>query len=132
VTIRYPGRALGALALLAFWAFMVGAGPIRCSFALLFHQPCPGCGTTRSVFGLLRGDWHAAVHFNLLGLLATPLLAAFAAFALWRIAREGGLHAFGRIGVERWLTRAFALLLALQVVVWIARFFGAFGGPVPV
>ena len=51
-----------------------------CPFHTLTGLPCPGCGTTRAVFALARGDVAGAIGWN--PLAALTLLAGFVACAL--------------------------------------------------
>lgn len=43
---------------------MLGYALWPCVFAQITGLPCPGCGMTRAVAALLRGDWSAAMHFH--------------------------------------------------------------------
>lgn len=45
-----------------------------CPTKALFGVTCPGCGTARMLYCLLRGDLVGAAHFNAVALLAVPLL----------------------------------------------------------
>ena len=47
-----------------------------CPLHWLFGLDCPGCGGTRMVFSLLRGDLAGALHYNAVALAFTP-------FFLW-------------------------------------------------
>ena len=94
-----------------------------CPFALAFGIPCPGCGLSRATFALLRGDIHAALAMHPLVPVALPAALALA------------LHATSSHSPpsrERAAVVASAALLVLFVAVWLARFAGAFGGPVSI
>lgn len=84
---------------------------------------------TRAVAMAARGQLAAATALHPLWPVvaaAALLVAAAAAVARVRTGRYGG----------PWVRRVVAwggpLLLALFLVVWVARFFGAFGGPAPI
>lgn len=118
-------------------ALMLRFGLWRCPVAELFGVPCPGCGLTRAALALAVGDLERALGLHPLSPLVLPWFALVAAGALVRgTARRAGLEPGAAPrwvdGVARALERAAPLLLVLLVGVWVARFFGAFGGPVPV
>jgi len=102
----------------------------RCPVAELLRVPCPGCGMTRAALALISGDVAGALRLQPLSPAVVPIAVAFAAHELLAYVR------FGRARPERlrgrWSKRALAALVALLIGVWIARFFGAFGGPVRV
>ena len=54
-----------------------------CLFANVTGLPCPGCGMTRAVGALIRGDWSAAVQFHPFapGFVLLALLVVFIAAA---------------------------------------------------
>jgi hypothetical protein len=118
-----PGGVLLGI-LLAVW---------HCPVAELWGVPCPGCGLTRAAWALATGDLVGALRLHPL----SPALIPFGACLVWRqltlaTASVQGLGEGRRPGsapLTTWLAGGFAGLL---LVVWIARFFGAFGGPVPV
>lgn len=58
-----------------------------CPFRALTGLDCPGCGGTRALYALTRGDLALAVDHNLVTTLALPLLGV--AWALWLAARLG-------------------------------------------
>jgi hypothetical protein len=112
-------------------AALLALGAPGCPVAFFLRVPCPGCGLTRASLRLLRGDLAGALAFHPLVPVVLPLALAFA-----------GTNAFYYVTRGRWgfvdgltgraFTAAAAALVALMVGVWVARFFGAFGGPVPV
>jgi len=46
----------------------------RCPVYTLFHIQCPGCGATRALAAILRGDLNKALHLNALFTLALPII----------------------------------------------------------
>jgi Protein of unknown function (DUF2752) len=46
----------------------------RCPIYTAFHLQCPGCGGTRALSALLRGDLHVALRLNGLVTLFSPIL----------------------------------------------------------
>lgn len=126
-------RRLGALASVLF---LVALGlylkVVPCAFALLFHVPCPACGSTRAVLALLQGDLSGALRFNPFGPVVAFLLALLGVRILASVSSHGDLRDVGKGWTGRALTGVFALVALLEVAFWIARFCGAFGGPVAV
>lgn len=53
----------------------------RCPFHELTGRWCPGCGLTRGVAALIRGDVGAAIGFNIFTPIVVALVAA--AWAAW-------------------------------------------------
>jgi hypothetical protein len=119
------------LGLGALLATLLLIGIPICPMAFLLHVPCPGCGLTRATLRLLHGDIHGAMAFHPLALLMVPTLGAYFGFNAvgYVLYNDWGI-------VESRLGRAcnpiFTVLLITGFATWIARFFGAFGGPVPV
>ena len=102
-----------------------------CPFAFVTRHPCPGCGLTRATLALLGGDLRGAVALHPLSPIVAPLVAlAFGYSAAGWV--RGGPSGATKWLESRWVTRAGVALCVAMVLVWIARFFGAFGGPVPV
>jgi hypothetical protein len=123
-------RILGAAAL-----GVLGVGyalrlvPWRCPLAWITGHPCPACGVTRAAHLVAHGALAQATRTYPLWWLVFPAFAALAAVEL------GGWLVTGRFGValrRRWVQVAALAVCAAMFVVWIARFFGAFGGPVRV
>lgn len=100
-----------------------------CPLRAVFHVPCPTCGMTTATRALLHGDLHAAMHASPLSPIVLPFLAVVAAVEL------GGYVARGEYGLatKKSAVRIAGLAMcAALFVVWVARFFGAFGGPLKV
>lgn len=102
-----------------------------CPFAAITHHPCPGCGLTRATVALLRGDVHAALHFHPLVVVVSPILAVVVTAHAVSYVRRGRAAVLDGLP-PLWATALVSLLAVVLVAVWIARFFGAFGGPAPV
>jgi hypothetical protein len=128
-------RALRALAVAGVWAAAMAPmlfGWQRCTVAALLHHPCPGCGMTRAVLLLLEG--HVAESLRMHA-LAVPVLTVWALFmastvhATWTAGTPLGFYKarFGR-GVLAAMVFVYGAALAL----WLLRWAGLFGGPVPV
>ena len=108
------------------------SGAVKCAFAIMTHHPCPTCGGTRSVRALLSLDFPTALRFNPIAPVIFLVLGALATRGVWIVARDGSAEAIGQGTVGKWLLRALVWALVLDVAVWALRFFGLFGGPVPV
>jgi hypothetical protein len=102
-----------------------------CPFALVTGQPCPGCGLTRATLALLRGDLAASLHFHPLAMIITPLVGGVVAYDV-AVYLRSGKGAASQTLQGRWVTVGAVVLGVLALAVWVARFFGWFGGPVPV
>jgi hypothetical protein len=104
----------------------------RCPVAELLGFPCPGCGLTRAALALALGDLAGAVRMHPLA----PVLIPFGVGLVWRElapgAARGGLRRARRPGSDGLAAALGAGVAILTVGVWIARFFGALGGPAPV
>ena len=126
------GRTATVVLIAAVPALSVVLGMARCPVAHYLHVPCPGCGTTRAARALLHLDVPAALRANPVAPLTIVLLAAFFARVVWLVATDGTLARMSDGAIDRWLVRGLFAVMALQIVVWALRFFGLFGGPVPV
>ena len=116
---------------IAAYAAVITTGLFRCPVASLAHAPCPTCGATRSSLALLHGDLHGAL-LNPFAPVMLALLGGFAARLVFVSVRDGDARRFGEGRLVSLMLRVLLVTLGLAIVVWIARFFGAFGGPVPV
>ena len=107
---------------------LVMLGGWRCPIDLAFGIPCPTCGITRATRLVLHGDFAAATHLHPLVWLAVPVVALLLS-----------VETIGYVRTEKWgsstrMRGSNILMLgtaAALFALWVARFFGAFGGPVP-
>jgi hypothetical protein len=81
---------------------------------------------TRATLALLRGDLSAAYALHPLAAIVAPLFAVAVLWGGWRYVTRGS------VSLSRPHLWAGAALLVALAAVWVARFFGAFGGPVAV
>ena len=126
---------------LALLALLLGAFALAvhtdfplCPMAGSFGIPCPGCGLTRATLALLHGDVRGALRLHPLVWLLAPLFVGFVGAAALELVRGPTERAQPpRIDwTSRKMNVAAAALLALTLSVWLARFAGYLGGPVPV
>ena len=125
-------RAAIFVSVLASASYLLAAAHVPCGFARMFHLPCPGCGSTRAMLALAHGDLHGLVHYNPLAPLMTLLVVALAAQALASVLATGTFHRVGDGTIGLVVSRGVMVVGALEVLLWIARFAGFLGGPVPV
>jgi hypothetical protein len=122
-------------------AFAIGM-PL-CPMAALLGVPCPGCGLSRATLALVHGEVAAAFRFHPAVFWVTPVYLFLVGGLLFGFVRgtppvPSGHANTPRSDFARWLlfgrlTSALAAItIALLVGVWVARFCGFFGGPVPV
>jgi hypothetical protein len=102
-----------------------------CPFALVTRHPCPGCGLTRAALALAIGRVDEALRLHPLSIVLVPAVGGALAYNALVYVREGRFTAAASLQGRFATALAVALGLA-GLAVWIARFFGAFGGPVPV
>ena len=86
-----------------------------CPFKALTGLDCPGCGTTRAVHQLLNGNLGAAMGFNVVAVLAVPLVLWW--WAAWALPRLGG-PAVPRPAVPR---RAWPWVIAALTLFTVVR-----------
>jgi hypothetical protein len=111
---------------LVFIAFPV---PSPCPLRMLAGIPCATCGLTRAARLVLAGDVAGAFRIHPLWWLVLPSVGVLGAIELFGYVRTGEL---GLVSKRRGFKTFARVAVALVVAVWIARFFGAFGGPAPV
>ncbi|NUP10928.1 MAG: DUF2752 domain-containing protein [Polyangiaceae bacterium] len=101
-----------------------------CPFAAATGVPCPGCGLTRASVAALSGHLGTALALQPFAFVVTPLFGTFAATVAFTYVKTGTATLPRR--VERKLTPALYIVFISMISFWIARFFGVWGGPVPV
>jgi hypothetical protein len=107
------GAGLAAFAVLHVWTPAGEAASSICLLRRLFHLPCPGCGMTRALAALAKGDWAAAVALHPLApVLAAELLLGWVAWGCLlafrpdrRMRMDGLLLANAAALVALWLGR---------------------------
>lgn len=107
---------LGPLALVfLLWWTPTDQGPTICPFALLTGHACPGCGMTRAMAYLVRGDFDQALLYHPLA----PVLAlmGIAGLVWWIGRRRGNWPALSVKTINVALSIAGVLLLG----VWLTR-----------
>jgi Protein of unknown function (DUF2752) len=130
-TGRPLGRAVRLGMVAAGLVLLMAAKVPLCPVAIVTRHPCPGCGLTRATLAALAGDFHAAYHLHPLVFLVTPVIVIAFTYNAIEYVRRGQWFASEKLA-GRWVNAAWITLGVLVVLLWIARFFGAFGGPVPV
>ena len=113
--------ALDAAAVLqtALVAFHQPGGP--CAFRAATGVPCPGCGLSRAMVALLRGEWRAALAFHAfapLGAFCALVLAIGALLpAPLRTRLAAHVAAFEeRTGIAVWLAAAFLMYWLVRLL----------------
>src|SRR6188768_1851692 len=130
-THRPLGRAARLALIGGAFGLAVVLGIPLCPFAILTRHPCPGCGLTRATLALAHGHVVEAVRLHPLSPVLAPLLVVALAYNALMYVREGRWAASEGL-THRWITRLAVVAVAALFAVWIARFCGAFGGPVAV
>ena len=104
-----------------------------CPLASVLGVPCPGCGLTRATLALAHGDLHHAFELHPLVLVLSPLFIwAMSSAAIGYVRGPRAAQPVRLWVASRTVTALGSLLMLLTLGVWAARFFGYFGGPVPV
>ena len=108
-------RSAFALAVVVATASLAGAvtaAPTLCPVALLTGTPCPGCGMTRAVLALARGDLRASWAAHPLASLVVAEAAAATWYGVGRDVRPS----------TRQLTLTAGLTAGALVIVWLLRY----------
>ena len=100
-----------------------------CPIARLTHHPCPTCGLSRAVAYCFVGQYRYAFAQHPLFVVVVPFVAIVASLELSTYVWTGEL---GRWTKKRPIGIIAFVLAAALFALWIARFFGLFGGPVVV
>jgi hypothetical protein len=117
---------------LALFGTLLWAKAVPCAVATLTHHPCPGCGSTRAVLALVHGDLDGMLRTNPFGPFMAGVLAVLVYQAITSMLFDGDFRRVAGGQSGKVLTRIVVVIAALETALWIARFCGAFGGPVPV
>lgn len=118
-----------ALALLLLGHLTTDRFHWSCPIARVTHHPCPTCGITTATKYILTLRFADAWAMHPLSFVVVPLLGLLVSLEMGRFVWTGELGHYGKMRVTKLTTLVLALAL---FALWIARFFGAFGGPVVV
>ncbi|HEY7564960.1 MAG TPA: DUF2752 domain-containing protein [Acidimicrobiia bacterium] len=113
--IRWGGWiGVGLVAFLALWT-PSDDGPTLCPFALLTGIACPGCGMTRAIAWLARGDFTTSVAYHPLA----PFVAVTGVgLAAWWI----GSRRFGwKLPPLRLVNAVLVTFGVLLIATWVVR-----------
>ncbi len=91
-------------------------GPTLCPFKAITGLDCPGCGATRALHFVLRGDLVTAVGYNLLFVAALPFLMVGVFLGLAQL--FGAPWRMPRLAMT---PRQVQLLVAVVSVFWVVR-----------
>lgn len=100
-----------------------------CPMRVVLRIPCPSCGMTRAARLACTGHFADATHVHPLWAVMLPVLAVAFIVEVVGYARTGTWGAAAERPAFRY---AFTAVFAALLIVWAARFMGAFGGPVPI
>jgi hypothetical protein len=92
---------------------------LQCPILQVLGIPCPGCGLTRAIVWLFRGDWHRSVTFHA---FAPAFVVALTLIALTAMLPKTSRERVGEVteSIER-RTGITGLLLLALVIYWLAR-----------
>jgi hypothetical protein len=131
----FGARALRAAGILAFWVVCglpVLLGRQRCSFAMLLHHPCPGCGMTRAMRLLEAGDVARSLHMHPFAVPVSIANLFFALATVWVTFTLGSPVPMCKSKVGVAAIAVLVVVYGATLVFWVMRALGAFGGPVSV
>lgn len=96
-------------------------GVTACPSKLLWHIPCPGCGTTRALLLILKGDILEGISLNPNSIIAVVYLAIFPFLLLidviFQVHSVYDLYLFvNKVLSVKWV---FVFILMFEFAVWI-------------
>ncbi len=96
-------------------------GVTACPSKLLWHIPCPGCGTTRALLLILKGDILEGISLNPNSIIAVVYLAVFPFLllidAIFQVHSVYDLYLFvNKVLSIKWV---FVFILLFEFAVWI-------------
>ena len=129
---RWQRWAIAAALMAPLVVAILNEFPI-CPTAGLFGLPCPGCGLTRATLLFLQGEFARALAFHPLVIPLAPMYFGALGYLGFDLIRGPNGHTpTGTWLTHRWVSVFGVVVLAATMTLWVARFFGYFGGPVPV
>jgi hypothetical protein len=122
----------GGGALVAVFVTALALGAPFCPSAGILGIPCPGCGLTRATIALLKGDVKGACSLHPLVFVVVPAFAALLGRGFYTSFVRTGRRPRASARSTTLVGWGVCTLAALMIALWLARFAGYFGGPVPV
>lgn len=111
---RLPAVLIGlAAAVLFFFDPNYYPGYPLCLFHKYTGLLCPGCGSLRALHQLLHGHVAAALHLNLLLVLALPLLGLW---TLWSVRRDAPRKSAAKKGPRFWFWFGAAVVMLFGIL----------------
>jgi hypothetical protein len=123
-------RAAGVALVWGLACLPVLSGHGSCAMAEMFGVPCPGCGMTRAILLLGRGDVSGSLHMHPLAVPSLVSSLLFMVATVWATARFGTPVALWKTSLGRAALVTFVGVQAAIFGFWVARMLGGFGGPV--
>jgi hypothetical protein len=130
-----PRRLRRAAAVASVWvlcAIPVAMGWQRCPVATFLHEPCPGCGMTRAIRLLLRGDVAGSLRMHPLAVPVLLVGVMIATASVWSTGSMGSPVRAMQSRVSRVALWVAVAVYAATIALWALRWAGWFGGPVSV
>lgn len=88
--------------------------PELCGSRALFGIECPGCGMTRSILSLARGDWERSLEFHRIGWVMALVIVLQIPYRIYR------LHELkSKVPNSRWPMWFGNCLIALLLINWL-------------
>ena len=119
-------NVLSALAyiLVCLWLLFVNEGETGytvCPSKLIYHIPCPGCGTTRATLLFLKGNIIEAISLNPNCVLAVLFVTLYPIIAIFSVVCQTSYidDAYRVINKILAHKKVLSLVLFLEIVVWI-------------
>jgi hypothetical protein len=96
-----------------------------CLFHKITHIPCPSCGSTRSVFALLNGEFASAFYYNPLGYLILLLMITLPVWVVYDhiLGKESFIRSYKNI--ESLFKKYYIAIPSILLILgnWVWNFF---------
>ncbi len=94
-----------------------------CPSKWIYHIPCPGCGVTRAMLLVFKGQWAAAVALNPNVVLPVVLLPMVPIVLLYDLCMHSNRLMVIYNSIQKMLGRKYVLVtvLAAELAIWISN-----------
>lgn len=98
-------------------------GFMVCPSKWIYHIPCPGCGVTRAMLLVFKGQWAAAVALNPNVVLPVVLLPMVPIVLLYDLCMHSNRLIVIYNSIQKMLGRKYVLVtvLAAELAIWISN-----------